>query len=60
MKIKNFLIYNHKNIVKNCINCNYCIIFCPKNKIYKKKKKIFFKCNFCKYCNINCKNNCIN
>ncbi|AFP83971.1 hypothetical protein [Candidatus Carsonella ruddii] len=59
MKVKNFLLYNIKKKTLNCIKCNYCIIFCPKDKIFIKKKKIFFKCNICNYCKINCKNNCI-
>ncbi|WP_433928013.1 hypothetical protein [Candidatus Carsonella ruddii] len=60
MKIKNFILYNEKKIIKKCINCNFCIFFCPKFKIYKKKTKInIINCNFCKYCNIFCKNNCI-
>ncbi|AQU89539.1 hypothetical protein [Candidatus Carsonella ruddii] len=60
MKFKNFILYNIKKKIKNCINCNFCTIFCPKFKIYKKKKTIIIKqCNFCKYCNIFCKINCI-
>ncbi|WMC19192.1 MAG: hypothetical protein NVS84_00700 [Candidatus Carsonella ruddii] len=60
MKIKNFIIYNEKKFIKKCINCNFCVIFCPKNKILKKKTKIFIKkCNICIFCKINCKINCI-
>ncbi|ATX33351.1 hypothetical protein CUN91_00035 [Candidatus Carsonella ruddii] len=60
MKFKNFILYNIKKNIKNCINCNFCIFFCPKFKINKKKNKIKIKnCNFCNYCNIFCKINCI-
>ncbi|AGS06615.1 hypothetical protein [Candidatus Carsonella ruddii] len=60
MKYKHYILYNIKKTVKNCINCSFCIYYCPKYKINIKKKNIFIKyCNFCNYCNIFCKINCI-
>ncbi|UNB91995.1 hypothetical protein ACJEC8_00615 [Candidatus Carsonella ruddii] len=60
MKFKNFILYNLKKKIKKCINCNYCLFFCPKFKILKIKNKIKIKnCNICQYCNFYCKINCI-
>ncbi|MFI4847067.1 MAG: 4Fe-4S dicluster domain-containing protein [Candidatus Carsonella ruddii] len=60
MKYKNYFLYFLKKNINKCINCNYCIQFCPKFKIFKKKNIINIKnCKICFYCKIKCKINCI-